>query len=269
MTLEEARDWQERRGGSEELRTLYPTIKTDRDRHEAWTRDNSEKLKESMGIYFAAHPFLFPNGATVEPSGSLFSSSQTYSGSFNLYWDNQAIVHDHKGHDHKGLRYIISSPEKVAALHAFRDRDAATAYIFANADSLVPWRPRSITVPETWFPGVWPMARNPWEAALHDGLPLNVVRENYDALPDELHDPVRFPLMSDVRKAAAAQGKDKQIRYTLSEWRTLEGFNTIQDWCARQHYYAEHFDLKEVLDAQGRIVSSERGVCHEARISRL
>ncbi|KAJ7161091.1 hypothetical protein C8R46DRAFT_1038254 [Mycena filopes] len=259
MTLDEAKEWY-RRGESVGLRrTLYPSLETDAERREAWIKEKREKIKESPEVYFAVYPFMFPKGASVEPSGSFFSQSQTYSGGFTLYWDKKL---EDMSRSHEGFTYTISSPEKLAAIHTFRDWDAVNAYILANADSRVPLqpqKPRSLTVPETWFPGVWPMARSPWEMALHDGLPLNVPRENYDALPDELHDPVRFPLLSDVRKAAVAQGKDKKIRYTLSTLPKQEALKRNGDWRDRQHFFAEHFDLKEVLDAKGRVLSSESG----------
>ncbi|KAJ7756958.1 hypothetical protein B0H16DRAFT_1721429 [Mycena metata] len=119
---------------------------------------------------------------------------------------------------------------------------AAKAYLLANYDSRVPWAPYVMTVPAGWHPGVWYLEMHPEEwADLHSGA---------------VHDPVRFPLLSEVTAAAHAAGRYETTRYTVFGWRKLEEERTY-NWQASQRYVMEYFDLKEVLDAEGRVVSSE------------
>ncbi|KAJ6588385.1 hypothetical protein B0H19DRAFT_1248055 [Mycena capillaripes] len=60
------------------------------------------------------------------------------------------------------------------------------------------------------------------------------------------------------------------VRYTLYAWHKHEEYNRQPDWIACRHYFSEHYDLKEVVDPEGRVVSSELSTdCLERMISRL
>jgi len=55
-----------------------------------------------------------------------------------------------------------------------------------------------------------------------------------------------------------AQRKN-MVRYTLYSWHKHQEYARQPDWIACQHYFSEHYDLKEVVDPEGRVVSSELG----------
>ncbi|KAJ7640832.1 hypothetical protein DFH06DRAFT_1477750 [Mycena polygramma] len=253
---------------SDILSALYPTLRAQHHRKEAWIADNNELFREAIARCIAAHPEDFPRGASVDPSGSLFSCrvSDCY------HCDPITIVHRHQG-----FTYTVTDPVHVAALHAFRDPDAiapvdleqmlelwnrpvyvaAVAYILANYDAREAWKSITITVPEGWHPGVWPYQIHPDEQALHSPPGAKLV-DRVSEIPAALHDPVRFPLMSDVRAAAKAAGKHERTRYTIFGWRKMEEREqTCWDIWAKQRYLVEHFDLKQVFDKEKRVLSSE------------
>ncbi|KAJ7756966.1 hypothetical protein B0H16DRAFT_1721434 [Mycena metata] len=243
----------------------YPALKTDKARRRAWNDDNLALAREAMTVYMEAYPEELcvltsfhprPASASTIP-GSLFSHSTSYSCYLPVYWDPPKIQTRHEG-----FTYTVTNPFHVAPLHEFRDSGlppfsfkelrqqrrarpsyiAAAAYLFANYDSRVAWAPLVMTVPEGWHPGVWR---------------LNVHPEEREALRSgAVHDPVRFPVISDVTAAAHAAGKFETTRYTIFGWRKLEEEYGMY-WRAHQRYIMEHFDLKEVLDAEDRVLSSE------------
>ncbi|KAJ7186764.1 hypothetical protein C8R46DRAFT_279405 [Mycena filopes] len=255
------------------LCALYPTLKS-HQRMEAWITDYNELFREAGAVYMAAHPEEFPPGASLDPSGSFFSSCGM-SGAY--HYDPPQIVHRHQG-----FTYKVTTPVHVAALHAFRAREPsdtivadpqndykqwlqqcnsrpsyvkALAYLFANYDSRVPWKPITLTVPEGWHLGVWPYVTHPDEQALYPPPPGF---DRLDQIPAGMHDPVQFPVMSDVRAAAKAAGKHERTRYTLIGWRKMEEREqTCWDIWEKQRYMVEHFDLKQVFDKDKRVVSSE------------
>ncbi|KAJ6588302.1 hypothetical protein B0H19DRAFT_1247987 [Mycena capillaripes] len=65
----------------------------------------------------------------------------------------------------------------------------------------------------------------------------------------------------DVVIGERPKGKRKYlVRYTLYLWHKHQEFDRQPDWIACQHYFSEHYDLKEVLDPEGReVLSSELG----------
>ncbi|KAJ7686780.1 hypothetical protein B0H17DRAFT_1203993 [Mycena rosella] len=70
--------------------------------------------------------------------------------------------------------------------------------------------------------------------------------------------PVGATFAECVLKRAPPAGPQGQVRYTL-EWRKLARFAALDDMYARSDFLAAHFDLKEMLDVEGRVMSSERG----------
>ncbi|KAJ7640831.1 hypothetical protein DFH06DRAFT_1215353 [Mycena polygramma] len=264
MSLEEAE--YHFRPRADILRRLYPTLPS-HQHMQAWIADHKESFREAAAMYIAAHHEDFPPGTTVDPSGSIFGHGYMD----GCHYDPLRIVHKHQG-----FTYTVTDPVHVAALHAFRDPDAraatdsqqipekwdrpvyvaALAYILANYDSRVPWKPRVITVPDGWHPGVWRFCMHPEEQALHSP-PGAQGSDRVSEIPAELHDPVRFPLMSDVRAAAKAAGKHEQTRYTVFGWRKIKEMDEDCDIFAKQRYLFEHFDLKQVLDEEKRVLSSE------------
>ncbi|KAJ7490850.1 hypothetical protein FB451DRAFT_1166171 [Mycena latifolia] len=122
--------------------------------------------------------------------------------------------------EHEEFAYTVSTPEHVAGLHAIPDRRAAFAYLQAHFDERKPVRPMHITVPDGWDP-------------VAEGTPVPM----------------------------SLQGRAK-TRYTLVDWRKRRVARTTlctHGIPAVQRYYEEHYDLKEVLDAQENLVSCERG----------
>jgi hypothetical protein len=59
-----------------------------------------------------------------------------------------------------------------------------------------------------------------------------------------------------IPESAPLEGR---VRYTLSDWRKRRAVRNISDRLTSQRYYLVHYDLKEVLGAEGQVVSSERG----------
>ncbi|KAJ6473630.1 hypothetical protein C8R47DRAFT_716842 [Mycena vitilis] len=227
---------------SDILSALYPTLRAQHHRKEAWIADNNELFREAIARCIAAHPEDFPRGASVDPSGSIFSChvSDCY------HCDPITILHRHQGFTYKMLE-LWNRPVYVAA----------EAYILANYDAREAWKPITITVPEGWHPGVWPYQIHPDEQALHSP-PGAKLFDRVSEIPAGLHDPVRFPLMRDVRAAAKAAGKLEQTRYTIFGWRKMEEREqTCWDILAKQRYLVEHFDLKQVLDEEKRVLSTE------------
>jgi hypothetical protein len=51
--------------------------------------------------------------------------------------------------------------------------------------------------------------------------------------------------------------KKNRVRYTMYDWRKHEEYHSQPDWIACQHYFSEQYDLKEVLDPEGNVLSSE------------
>jgi hypothetical protein len=67
-------------------------------------------------------------------------------------------------------------------------------------------------------------------------------------------------MVEGIPTAESLQGKNK-TRYTLADWRKrCEAYSTMctHGIPAMIRYYEENYDSKEVLDAQGNLVSSER-----------
>jgi hypothetical protein len=121
----------------------------------------------------------------------------------------------------------VTTPEKVEKLHAFRDGSAALEYLLEEGhyDKREPVRPMHITVPDGWDD----------TAIAAAGTPMP-------------------PL-------AWCEGK-MQTRYTLTDWRKRQVVMTMlemQGITAVQKYYETNYDLKEVLDKDDNLVSSERG----------
>ncbi|KAJ6480859.1 hypothetical protein C8R45DRAFT_1003922 [Mycena sanguinolenta] len=126
-------------------------------------------------------------------------------------------------YEHEGFVYIVATPEHVAALHAFRDLPAAIAYLQAHFDKREAEKPMHIEVPEGWDLAVESMRAPTWEML----------------------------------------GSTPRTRYTLSDWRKrgeARALRKSSGIAAMYRYGEENYDLKEVLDAQGNLLSCERGV---------
>ncbi|KAJ6584594.1 hypothetical protein B0H19DRAFT_1058991 [Mycena capillaripes] len=122
--------------------------------------------------------------------------------------------------EHEEFAYIVSTPAHVAALHAIPDRASALAYLQAHFDARTLVSPMQMTVPDGWDP-------------VAEGTPAPTT--------------------------ASSQGRAR-TRYTLTDWRKRRVVrNRTQGIDALLRYYQEHYDLKEVLDAEGNLVSCERG----------
>jgi hypothetical protein len=63
--------------------------------------------------------------------------------------------------------------------------------------------------------------------------------------------------------------KKNRVRYTLYDWRKHEEYHNYPDLIARRHYFSEQYDLKEVLDPEGNVVSSEVATDYLQKMSRL
>ncbi|KAJ7756960.1 hypothetical protein B0H16DRAFT_1885687 [Mycena metata] len=200
---------------------------------EAWLKDNDNIIQEAISVY-RAHVFpSFPEDTSTQHSGSLFS---------RIYI----------AYRHQGFTYIVSDAEHVAALHAFRNRPSAIVYLCAHAESRVADDPIVISVPALWHPDVFSGTSHPAERTLHQ------VRV-FDDVPAALHDAAAFPTFTDVEKANEDRGMG-MVRYTLHGWQKQNMYMSRDGWCAMQHYFTEHYDLKEVLDSEGNVLSSEHGV---------
>jgi hypothetical protein len=163
----------------------------------------------------------------VDPSGSLFEKCDV-SFYVPIYWTPSTIRREHEG-----FVYTVSSPQHVAALHAFRDWEPAFAYLQAHCDSRVAVEPMVFHVSATWNPDVFPGDRHP-----------------------DSTDSVILPTWRAVAETDKGKGR---VRYTLYGWRKRQAYGDAYDWRARQRYFSEHYDLREVLDVEGRVVSSEHG----------
>jgi hypothetical protein len=135
-------------------------------------------------------------------------------------------------HDHEGTTYTVSSPQHIAVLHSMRDVPRATAleYLRAHADSRAPVKPIVVTV------------RGGWQA--------DVVQAFSGQWPAETR-------------------KKNRVRYTLYDWRKHDEYYSQPDLIACRHYYSEQYDLKEVLDPEGNVLSSEVATDYMQKISRL
>jgi hypothetical protein len=248
MGLWEAQYWCIRRPQEETLRALYPALSSEKKRLSAWVDDNRAKIREatttfiafhanklyvpSFSTQFSIHPLTpSPPGASINPSGSLFACSDT-SSHLPIYWDPAVIILQHEG-----FTYTVSAPSHVAELHAFRDWPRAFEYLQAHCDSRETVKPMVFTVPAAWHPDVFAGETHP------------------DAVPDAPHDAAAFPVWRDAKEASVGKGK---IRYTLYGWRKRDAYTNGDTWRERQHYFAENYDLKEVLDTEGKVVGSER-----------
>ncbi|KAJ7108660.1 hypothetical protein C8R44DRAFT_803296 [Mycena epipterygia] len=125
-------------------------------------------------------------------------------------------------YEHEEFDYTMSTPEHVAALHAIPDRRAALTYLQAHFDERKPVRPIRATIPDGFDP-------------VAEGTPV--------------------PMLGSSQGRAAT-------RYTLVDWRkrlvARATLGTQGGIAAVLRYYEEHYDLKEVLDAQRNVVSCER-----------
>ncbi|KAJ7625071.1 hypothetical protein DFH06DRAFT_1339847 [Mycena polygramma] len=231
MSLWEAHMWSNMSPEDDELRALFPTLADDK-RKEAWVDRNRENIREGMKIFLAVHADEFAPGVSIDPSGSLFGRSQEYL-NIPVYWDPATITWEHEG-----FVYSVPTPQHVAALHATRTWPTALAYIQAHHDSRTAVGPMVFNVPAVWHPDVCPHETHP------------------DAPPGAPHDANAFPTWRDAQQASKGKGK---VRYTLYGWRK-DFDECLLDWRARQHYFSKHYDLKEVLDDDGRVVSSEHGM---------
>ncbi|KAJ7625046.1 hypothetical protein DFH06DRAFT_1229687 [Mycena polygramma] len=250
MGLWQAISWCMRRPEEETPRARYPTIATADERQQAWVEDNRQKIEEATTALLAFHA-EFPPGASVNSSGSFFECSEK---SFNvlIYWNPTTITLDHDD-----FRYVVSEPQHVDAAHALRDWAAAVSYIHAHCDSRTAIQPLVITVRAVLLPDVLPGCAHPDEgpSAPHDAATL------------------RLPIIHDV-KEANGQGK-YTVRYTLhgSRKRHEYMYARAYDWPAilraRHRYLTDHYDLKEVLDADGKVISSELGINSRHELERL
>ncbi|KAJ7194497.1 hypothetical protein B0H12DRAFT_1170527 [Mycena haematopus] len=172
-----------------------------------------------MVVYLAAKADEFPPGVTIDPTGSYFCACAPQQFYVPIYWNPTTI-----SYEHEEFRYIVSTPMHVAALHSIpeSDRGAVLAYLLAHFDKREPVEPMCLLVPDGWDP-------------VAAGRPV--------------------PMW------AAFEGKSR-TRYTLSDWRKMDAEKRSVEKhgiAAMQRYYEEHYDLKEVLDAQDQLVSTVRG----------
>ncbi|KAJ7506995.1 hypothetical protein B0H11DRAFT_1969754 [Mycena galericulata] len=220
MSLEEAVRWIFGGPLDPEFRStsMDPDIRAVAEqKRRAWFDDNRATLREAMGVLIAARPDRFAPGATLDHTGSYFCK---YEDSVTpVYW-NPAVVE----HNHEGFWYYVSTPHRVAALHAISDEEPAVAYVLAHYDRRVPVEPLRLFV------------RRGWDA---------------------------WNVRAAVVEASAHKEARPGVRYTLSDWRKLRALYDMtmrgDGLVAVQRYYMAHYDLKEVLDEEGRVVSSERG----------
>ncbi|KAJ7672619.1 hypothetical protein DFH06DRAFT_1320024 [Mycena polygramma] len=64
--------------------------------------------------------------------------------------------------------------------------------------------------------------------------------------------------------------KKNMVRYTLYAWNKHQEYDKQPDWVACRRYFSEHYDMKEVVDPEGRVLSSELSSdCLERMVSRL
>ncbi|KAJ7028734.1 hypothetical protein C8F04DRAFT_1118517 [Mycena alexandri] len=70
--------------------------------------------------------------------------------------------------------------------------------------------------------------------------------------------PVGFGLDDPLSKLVGVEGP--RIRYTLFGWQKQDEVWRTNGFYGHLRYYFEHYDLKEELDAEGRVVSRERGM---------
>ncbi|KAJ7756957.1 hypothetical protein B0H16DRAFT_1537541, partial [Mycena metata] len=213
---------------------------------EAWLKDNDDIIQEAISV-FRAH--FFPGlreDTSIERSGSLFSRIYTEYTPL-LYSDPPTIAYRHQG-----FTYIVSDPDHVVALHAMRDLPAAITYLQLHADSRVADsnKPVVFTVPALWHPDVFPGSSHPDER--------NLYQIDNEDVPAAIHNADTFPTMADVKKASDAQGLGT-VRYTLYGLQKRNMCASRANWCAMQHYFTEHYDLKEVLDSEGNVLNSEHG----------
>ncbi|KAJ6456065.1 hypothetical protein C8R45DRAFT_580592 [Mycena sanguinolenta] len=187
-----------------------------RARIRAWAKENETSLREAMTVFFAARAERFPPGVTIDPTDSMFSFCSPLQFPLPFYWNPTATQYEHEG-----FVYTVTTPEHVAALHAFRDERAAIAYLQSHFDTREAEEPMRLEVPEGWEPPTEGMSVPTWEML---------------------------------------QGRPR-TRYTLSDWRKQrEAFEALESGIAAMYRYGEeNYDLKEMLDAQGNLVSCERG----------
>ncbi|KAJ7785798.1 hypothetical protein B0H16DRAFT_1875932 [Mycena metata] len=234
MSVLEAFDWYQKTSIVDQLEAITPE-------QEAWLNENDDSIQEALSVlsYYAQTVSARPQNGSIEHSGSLFS------------FDPPEILFRHQG-----FIYTVSNPQHVAVLHTIRDWNSALAYIRSHADSRVPDAPFVFTVPATWHPDVFPGASHPGERKLYDIGPR-------DPLPAALHDADAYPVFCDAKNASEAQGLGT-VRYTLYGWQKRNAYISCQcdGWCTMQHYFAAHYDVKEILDSEGNVLSVESGVDH-------
>jgi hypothetical protein len=105
-----------------------------------------------------------------------------------------------------------------------------------------------MTFPGTWHVDVFFGSRHPEEALEYD---------RSDNIPHHRHDAAAFPTMDDVKKSGEGMGK---VRYTIFG-RNRAAYRRADGWRAKNRYVGEHYDLKEILDPAGNVVSTEHGHC--------
>ncbi|KAF7299361.1 Iwr1 domain-containing protein [Mycena indigotica] len=59
------------------------------------------------------------------------------------------------------------------------------------------------------------------------------------------------------------------VRYSLTDWRKREASQALQDPVAVQRYFLTDYDVKEVFDMEGRLVSTARGKGYPEMLSML
>ncbi|KAJ7499620.1 hypothetical protein FB451DRAFT_1162086 [Mycena latifolia] len=182
---------------------------------------NRPWLEDSVEAYLQRHQDEFPPGTSVTHSGSLFAASQQLFG-IHVYSNPARIVRDHEG-----VRYTVSAPVHVAALHAMRapDAEAALRYLIAHHDAQRRVPPLVATFRARWVPGDDPrLSQEPLEEG------------------------------------------EGRIRYTLHGWRKREAHQMTPEYHERVRYIFEHWDTKEVLDAEGNVLSSEQAPTYRPEI---
>ncbi|KAJ7233753.1 hypothetical protein C8J57DRAFT_1532065 [Mycena rebaudengoi] len=214
------------------LQELYPDLPTDRARMQAWVKVHESSIRAATSVFLAAHAndlYVIPPPASLSAPNphSLYSPSGITTDDLGSLFARCVPEQFHVPiywnppmiqYQHEEFVYDVSTPEHVAALHAIRDWPTALAYLLTHYDTRRPLDPVVCTVTDGWDP-------------VAEGAPM----------PTE----------------AFSQGKPK-IRYTLVDWRKQRAAYVIWEIPAVQRYYEEHYDLKEVLDAEGNLVSCER-----------
>ncbi|KAJ6510371.1 hypothetical protein C8R45DRAFT_1088548 [Mycena sanguinolenta] len=126
-------------------------------------------------------------------------------------------------YEHEGFVYTVKTPEHVAALHAFHDWHAAMVYLQGHFDKCEAEKPMLLEVPEGWDSE-------------------DVSMEAWETLQDR-----------------------PWTRYTLYDWRKQREARALRNSggiAAVYRYSEQNYDLKEGLDAQGNLLSCERGTVY-------